>query len=205
MLSKVIVLIVIICCLVSIPCQSFCKSKACVSPIQVSFISPLQLVPEKCSIYGVKLNAVYGYNKQVVGLDTGLLGNVDKIIGVQANLLANNAKDCRGLQISPIGNICTDIKGIQIGAANSCSNNMVGLQVSGTFNFCWHEVNGVQIGFGNFVSGKINESSHIGTINGLQIGLINFARNMNGVQIGLINVIQHSKIPVMVLFNVGID
>lgn len=52
-------------------------------PIQVALISPVQLVPPETSVIGLRLNLIYGVNRDVAGLDVGL---VNQTTGAGAGL-----------------------------------------------------------------------------------------------------------------------
>lgn len=132
-----------------------------VGAIQFSIWNKIQLLNPDTSIYLLRLNAVYGNNKNVYGLDMGFAGRVESNFkGWQLNLLNLVKEDCAGLQTG-LYNSSGDSKSIQIGIINT-AKKMVGWQI-----------------------GIINHSDDI---NGLQVGLLyNTAEVMKGLQIGLFN------------------
>lgn len=95
-----------------------------------------------------------------------------------------------GFQIAGIGNSSGGTSsGVHIaGLYNVAHESVAGLQIAGVFNFTDEELSGTQIGLINkarWMKGK--KSTPPTSRRSLQIGLINFSKEMDGTQIGLIN------------------
>lgn len=73
------------------------------SPVQMAFFYPIQIVDKLDDIKGIRLNAIYGVNGAVSGLDIGF-----------ANVTTHEQK---GLQIG-FFNMTENMSGIQIGMFN---------------------------------------------------------------------------------------
>jgi len=144
-------------------------------PIQLSLFNPVQLVPEKESISGLRLNLLYGVNRDVQGLDYGLVNHT------RGNELA--------WQLGGIGYVEKDFFGWQDNWINITNGEFTGFQ-SGVFNQAT-TANGVEFGLVN-----VTQSMH-----GLQIGLLNMTQTMHGLQIGVGNIIQKGKMPFLPIVN----
>jgi hypothetical protein len=119
------------------------------------------------------------------------------------NYVLNHSK---GIMISGgFNHVGNDFKGFQVaGIGNSTGGFSLGVHLAGFYNLAKESVAGVQISsLFNYTDGQLS-GSQIGLINkarrmkgrhstpptkakSLQIGLINFSREMDGTQIGLIN------------------
>ena len=145
-----------------------------IMPLQISIFTPIQLVPQRKDITGLKLNIIYGYNEGIYGIDVGIASKAKNTSSLQLNLM--NIVDAygQGLQMG-LFNIAEDYSGLQFGIFNSCGSQFSGLQ-AGIFN-----------------------SAPICT--GLQLGLINSCSSMRGVQIGLVNIIAESNVSFMPIMN----
>ena len=147
------------------------------SPIQLSLVTPIQLVGADRAITGFRLNLIYGQNTQVVGLDIGLINR-------------NTSGVSQGLQYGLVNLVEADFKGWQHGGVNLTRRMFEGLQ-SGAVNSA-RAGRGVQWGIVN-----VSDS-----FNGLQIGFVNYAERMHGLQIGLVNIIsQDGAFPVFPIVN----
>jgi hypothetical protein len=137
------------------------KAENQVKSVQFSLWGKYQLYNADTSITMFRLNTVYGFNKDVSGLDLGGFGRVSgKFTGWQNNIVNVVNGDLRGLQIG-IYNESGDSKALQVGILNT-SKKTVGWQI-----------------------GIIN---HASDINGMQFGLLyNTADALKGLQIGLLN------------------
>ena len=176
------------------------------TPLQLSLVNPIQLFPEETSVHGLRINLIYGVNKEVNGLD---FGPINRTTGTT-----------KGLQIGafPYGgvNITENLVGLQLGGAwagaNFASGEVTGVQISGIFGGIntAGDLHGVQIA-GVFIGinlAKDTKGLQLATLynqaeamQGLQFGLVNVCKRMNGVQIGLVNVIQESKLPFFPIIN----
>lgn len=87
------------------------------SPIQLSLIWPLQIIPRKATIGGLSIDAIFATNQNVYGIYAGAINHAhDKMIGISAGVVNVSGK-CYGFQVGLI-NVCDDLKGFQIGLIN---------------------------------------------------------------------------------------
>lgn len=150
---------------------------AAFSPLGVSLVPPVQFPAEDFSITGVRLSLLYGRQRDVYGLDVGVLGNITNQTFV-------------GIAVSGLFNI------------NHGMTSIIGLQAAGAVNWSTQKLNvyGVQVAPANIVEAEssvtgmqfalANIASHT-TIRGFQVGVYNVARSVYGLQIGLINVVDN--------------
>lgn len=120
-------------------------------PIQLSLLSPIQLVSEDNAIAGVRLSLLYGKNKYVSGLDWGLVSHCTSGMS-------------KGVQFGFVGFVEADFMGWQSTAVNITKGNFEGFQW-GVVNYAGH-ANGFQLGFVNYAL----------SMKGLQIGLVNIIK-----------------------------
>ena len=138
-------------------------------------------------------------HRHMTGLQLALFGNVvgGNMRGLQVGMLGNQCRGrMTGLQVAGLFNESAWMHGIQLQVSPIGGNRTVemqGLQVSLVLpgNSATH-LNGAQIGIG------LNRADRI---EGLQLGLVNYARHMHGVQIGLLNIIRESALPVCPIVN----
>jgi len=146
------------------------------SPIQISLVTPVQIVKADKSVSGLRLNLLYGRNVDVTGFDWGLVNHVT------GNGL--------GLQDGFVNVVEKNFKGWQYGAVNLTHGEFTGFQSAWLFN---------QTETGHGVAlGLVNVSKNM---RGLQLGLFNMTETMHGLQIGVGNVIQKGKIPILPIIN----
>ena len=183
-------------------------------PVQIALISPIQVVDAESSVAGLRVNAIYGRNKDMVGADLGLVnhstGRFDGLqvgginivkgdfAGVQAGVLFNSVDGSfvgfQGLG----GGLGSVVEGNFHGWQNAflnatTSGEFVGLQTGWISSLCDKDFHGLQTsGFFNFVKGQCF---------GVQFGLINMSESLNGVQIGLINIVKTGQIKFLPLLN----
>jgi len=115
----------------------------------VSVVAPAQIPTAQEHLDGLRLDIIYGECLSMNGLDVGLMGRTRERFN--------------GLQIAGCGIVGTDAAGLQIGLANFADTGLYGMQL-GLWNDVEGEANGFQLGL-------VNQA---GTLNGLQIGLLNF-------------------------------
>jgi hypothetical protein len=120
-------------------------------PIQLSLFSPVQLVPEKNAISGIRLSLLYGKNTNVTGLDWGLVNHCTSGMST-------------GVQFGLVGLVDADFTGWQSNVVNITKRNFEGLQW-GIVNYAGH-ASGLQLGFVNYAV----------SMKGLQIGLVNIIK-----------------------------
>lgn len=176
------------------------------TPVQLSLVNPVQLFPEDTTVNGLRINLLYGVNKEVNGVDIGPINRTTGTTrGVQLGAFPyggiNVTGNLRGVQFGGIFggvNIATgDVTGVQlaglIGGINA-AGNLHGAQISGTFigiNLA-KDVKGLQL------TTMYNQAD---AMEGLQLGLVNVCKRMKGVQIGLVNVIKENSVPFIPIVN----
>lgn len=145
-------------------------------PIQISLIAPVQLYPVETSIKGLRINLIYGKNESVAGLDIGLI---------------NEAGSFKGLQYGAVGITESEFVGWQNHFVNISNGSVQGAQ-TGLVNTS-HETKGFQYGLVN----------HADMMNGVQLGIVNYARQMSrGLQVGFVNIItEGGRFPVFPVVN----
>jgi len=181
-------------------------------PVQAALYPTLQLVPYDRDVTGVRLNVV-GVNRNVTGLDVGIVNQTDGMFrGVDLGLVNLAKGDSRGVSFGFVNHVNGDAVGIQgipivswiFPALNTVHGQCTGLQfgwynqsdelggLQGGFVNIGYETRGGQIGLYNY-----SESAggvQLGLINiadddahGLQVGLYNGTRSFRGLQVGIIN------------------
>ena len=148
----------LICITIFTPIVALAQSD--VKPIQISLFHPVQIFDSETSIYGVRINLLYGVNQDVFGLDFGL---VNKLTG--------------GMQSGIVNLVKGDLAGVQSGLFNRVEGDVGGMQY-GVINCVKGDVEGFQTGLVNRVEGDME---------GLQIGVVNLAGTLRGLQIGIVN------------------
>ena len=169
---------------------------------QVTFIYPLGTngigsykIPNQFS-----LNTHWGVNGGVKGFEFGGLLNVNKgdVAGVQIAGIANSTLGkSEGIILSGISNFATgDARGVHMagiantykgksegiflaGITNISADTALGTHIAGIGNFAYQSTLGMQIAYTN-----ITRKSLIG----MQIGFLNYAKNVHGTQIGFLNI-----------------
>jgi hypothetical protein len=148
-------------------------------PIQLSLVTPLQIVPEGQAVTAVRLNLIYSVNRSVEYVDLGLV-----------NLTTGGHS--QGVQWAAIAINGGSFTGWQSALAAITKQRFAGLQTG--FYTSAPEGQGVQWG-------GVNTSNNW---NGLQLGVVNYAQRIDGLQIGLINIIkQGGQFPVFPIVNWG--
>lgn len=176
------------------------------SPVNLALFDPVQIVPHDQSIKGFRLNILYGYNQDVLGLDIGIVNRA--------------GGDMRGIQWIGVGWVEGKTEGVQLGyIANYTEEELLGGQL-GIINYAGAET-GISFGFVNWVHtdmmggqiGALNvaetrvEGLQLGAVNyapaagGLQFSLVNVTEDLQGVQIGLVNVAKNGFLPVFPIVN----
>jgi hypothetical protein len=195
------------------------------TPFQLALFNPVQVFPEKTNVYGVRLNIIYGNNRELKGVDYGPVNIVEKETkGVQVGAWpfggVNVSGMLKGVQLAGVfggANLTDhDANGFQaagiLGGANIVNGTMTGLQVSGVIagvNLA-RRMEGVQLAG---ILGGVNIATnahgaqiatlynHAETMRGAQVGLVNFCEKMYGVQVGLVNIIRDGGIAVLPIVN----
>lgn len=134
-------------------------------PFQFAFWYPWQVYDKDTSISYFRYNMLYGYNKNVKGVDLGL-----------ANMASG---DVVGVQLGAVNMVGGNFTGWQSSFANFTDGDFLGLQ-SGIYNSTKGKCTGAQIGVVNVT----------GSLYGLQIGLLNF--NQSGKPMPFLPVVNFS-------------
>jgi len=144
-------------------------------PIQLALWNPVQAFDEETSIAGIRINLLYGVNRNVLGLDIGL-GNHTRgnTTGLQYGLVGYTEGTFVGWQHN-FFNYSTTFLGFQTGFYNGAES---------ATGFEWGMVN-------------ITDDMH-----GLQLGIFNMTETLHGLQIGVINVVQRKEnLPILPIVN----
>jgi hypothetical protein len=185
------------------------EAKVGYSPVGIGFVTPAQYPSARANIYGLRLSLPMSINKDVCGLDLGVVGLTSGgIYGLQvtpfnwsdggangmqiaglANVIDNNAI---AMQVAPFNMVRGDAAVAQIGVFNYAIS-YIGLQM-GVLNWNCTQLTGSQIGAINvnaeemtgFFCGALN---YCDGVKGFQLGVINVADRANGLQIGAINAV----------------
>lgn len=148
-----------------------------------SAIAPGQLPePITSSIYGARLNFIWGNCRELRGLDVGFSGTLmEDMYGLQLGAFYIVEREMMGSQISFV-NSAGDAYGLQFGLLNFAERTAgVQLGILGDYS---KEFSGVQLGLVNYTE----------NFSGVQLGLWNQTKKASGVQVGLVNIISDSPI-----------
>lgn len=187
-------------------CYAFSAQAAEWTPFQLSLVNPVQLFSEETNVQGLRVNLIYGVNKDVKGVDLGVVNRTTGTTqGVQAGAFpyggVNLTEKLNGVQFGGffggINRAGGEVNGVQIsgiiGGIN-IAGDVHGAQISGTYlgiNIA-KDVQGVQL------TTIYNQAD---AMEGVQVGLINVCTKMRGVQIGLVNVIKESPLQFFPILN----
>jgi hypothetical protein len=177
---------------------------AAYSPLGLDIIPPVEFPPDDFSIAGARVSALWGRQRDVYGLDVGVLGNVTELNFV-------------GLAVSGVFNTTygsTTILGLQAAGAfnyNTNKTSVTGLQLALGVNRNVGEssVTGLQLALANlsdhtkiygFQIGIYNEAEEV---YGFQIGLVNKTTNLHGLQVGIVNFNAKGPLKLTPFLNVG--
>ncbi len=137
---------------------------------QASLWAPdYQLVPATEGVSGIRLE-IYGENKNVTGLEIGLV-----------NITTGDFTGFTGLFPTIYNRVEGSTTGVQFGLVNVTKGEVIGWQ-GGWVNVHDSKVTGLQTGIVNWGGASIKAD-----FTGLQIGLVNAAKNVTGVQLGFVN------------------
>ena len=147
--------------------------QATTTPAQVGLFHPAQLFPKETDVDGLRLNLVYGLNRNVRGLDVGTLVN-------------RTEQRMVGFSLGTANVVGGDFAGIQGGVFNGVEGGVSGLQFS-SLNLS-SELRGAQIGFMSLAKGAGDAK---GAVSGLQGSLFfNLASELRGAQVGIANLVK---------------
>ena len=141
----------------------------------------------------------------VTGLSLGIGSKVNTLDGIQGDFIYNDANKVRGLKSAIYetadvvygleGGLVSvnrrEMKGIQAGLVAINKGEMVGLH-NGFVTMAEGNVTGVQLGFVNYNTGHLT---------GVQLGFVNYVNNIKGLQIGLVNIAKNGYLPAMIFVN----
>ena len=120
------------------------------APIQLAFVTPIQIVPESQPVKGLRIDLLYGSNSAMTGLDIGLVNRTTTgpSGGLEWGGVNLTGGKFTGAQIGWV-NIGDANEGLQWGLFNS-NKNMNGLQLA-VVNYA-ERIHGVQIGLINIIT-----------------------------------------------------
>lgn len=180
------------------------NANAAVSPVSLGIIPPVQFPPADFTIVGARASVIYGRQRDIYGLDLGLIGNITELsfVGVGVSGLFNYTKGQ------------TTIIGLQLAGAtniNTQKTNVFGLQAALGCNYMTAEssVTGVQLALANLSDHTAIYGAQVGIYNvadsvyGFQIGIVNDTKNLHGIQIGVLNYNRTGTILVSPILNMG--
>ncbi len=162
-------------------------------PLQLSLVTPAQIVPKEDGVCGIRLDLLWGNNKSVWGLDLGLTNGAGGLRGIEVGGLVNVLK---GLEEAPPAQSW----GVQVaGLVNSNTKTpFIGFQMAGLVNdhdegiFTGIQVAGLandndKTSFGGLQIALFSNQNYQSEVTGVQLALFNQARQLNGLQLGLAN------------------
>jgi hypothetical protein len=189
------------------------------SPLQVAIWHPIQMVPDQWDVYGMRMNLIYGKNKNVWGVDVGVANTTEgPVRGIQAGVI-NGPGDLDGIGVGGI-NSTRRVNGFQAGLFSVAEERVTGIQLSALFNqspvvrgLQLHagisgnfsdDVMGAQIGAGlpTFNQAEVMRGVQISPIGanyvnksmkGFQLSIYNSAGIMSGFQLGIVNYAEEMK------------
>ncbi len=163
-------------------------SRAQDHPIQIALVGPtMQMVDDDDDVRGLRLNIIYGVNRNMSGLDLGL---INRTTGGMSGVGFGVANLTRGPFV-----------GWQAGIVNVAEESFSGLQWSALS--VGSLVNIAGRGEGAQVAWAFNQAERL---SGFQLALVNVADDLNGVQLGLINIIRSKEsFPVLPIVNWKFD
>lgn len=178
-------------------------AEAAYSPVSIGILPPIQFPPSDYDITGFRLSLLWGNQRDIYGLDLGVLGNITQqdFVGIGVSGLVNYTKGnttITGLQLAGLTNV------------NLQKTNVYGIQASlVNYNQAESSVNGVQLGAFNLSTHTTLRGFQFGIYNraksvyGLQLGVVNVADNLHGIQIGLLNFHHTGLFFVAPVLNIG--
>lgn len=156
------------------------------TPIGLGMYPPAQFPSPNFTVQGLRLSALMGENREMHGIDIGLIGN-------------STGQDFSGLAVSGLFNWNqgeTTIFGLQLAGVinlNQEGGRVYGVQLALVNQSQFMDIYGVQIGLYNRAN----------SIYGFQVGLFNYTNNLHGLQIGLANYNEGGPFRVSPLINFG--
>ena len=176
------------------------------------------------SVNGFTFNGVGEFvNGNMNGVEVAGLFNVvsGHMHGLQLAMVQNtNVLHAKGVMISGITNFAIgDARGVQLaGVTNMAGSHFSGVQISSGVNIvtsssnllqlaslvnvCAEPINGIQIGMGNYAGGVNGVQMGLlnlcgGEVRGVQVGIINHSKDTSAVKIGLVNINPKTRIQLL--------
>ena len=153
----ILIQVFLMACILACPIMSRAEEQPSEQPydqttvFQVSLFNPAQLFPENYNVDDFRFNLIYGVNKDLNGLDLGLVNQTTGYVhSLEFGLVNLVGKNFKGGQFAVI--------------TNQVHGSTTGLQMSVFYNDTEEEMSGLQFGLVN----------HAGSLEGIQIGLLNF-------------------------------
>jgi len=129
---------------------------------------------------GIQSSYIYNKAGVVRGVqDSYIMNRAGSLWGIQASGIYNDANELHGLQLSGIYNYSEDMHGAQFSGIINNAAKMDGYQAAGICNLSKETV-------GCQMASIFNYTENLKT-KGVQIGLVNVAKETQGFQIGLLN------------------
>lgn len=157
------------------------------TPICLGLVPPAQFPNSDFSVSGIRATLLWGENRNVKGIDLGLIGNITKQefsgVGIAGGFnWTQGTTVITGLQLAGLTNI------------NENRASVYGLQAALGANLGrFTDIYGAQLGIYN----RAND------VYGVQIGIVNVASNLHGIQLGLANFNLHGYFTVSPIINIG--
>ena len=102
------------------------------TPIQGALLNPAQICSEDTNVYGLRTSLIYGKSADIYGIDFGLAGSAQTVVGGQFNVFYNRTEDFTGIQWGSY-NQTEDFTGIQLGDVNR-TEDFTGIQEGYFYN-----------------------------------------------------------------------
>lgn len=124
--------------------------------------------------------------------------------GFRFSLLYGRNYDVKGLDLSLVGMNDNDFEGVQLALVGLSKRKFTGLQWA-TVGWVGGSLEGVQLGF--FNGAKEMKWVQAGVVNysetaeGLQLSFVNWTESLNGLQLGILNFAKNGFLPFFPIFN----
>ncbi len=129
-----------------------------VTPVQVSIWHPAQLFDESYSVLLLRINLIYGRNRDVGIFDLGIVNSSEDLAGFQAGAVNIVDDSAFALQAGAINHVGFFL-GVQAGGRNIVNGEFVGFQL-GLLNYNRQRIAGIGAG----IAGNIDESGFRATV-----------------------------------------
>ena len=151
---------------------------------------------EAKDLRGVQSAGIFNRSHGVMGVQAaGIFNSAHDVQGVQGAGIFNAAHDFRGVQGAGIFSTAHDFTGFQASGIYNTAYDMTGFQAAGIFNSARNSRGMQAAGIGNVAdefdgvqaAGIFNYASHLAS-DGVQLGIVNVAKESDGIQLGLLNI-----------------